>query len=154
MKPYFAGFYDLGTVMLYLLSNALIMKTKVLIISQNNLKIEFWEKFINTDFTAISKFENTDLALLNMDLINPYVIIVDHYFSGDDNDNWIKTVVDRITQNGYNKTIFCLSPLYACHSNKHSISSISYNNFNGDFTERLNFSLGHSFKNTNKIYKS
>jgi len=94
------------------------------------------------------------LALLNLDIIHPYLIIIDDYFSNRSEDNWMENIVEQIGSTTYDCPIFCLSPRYSFTKNNHSIGAISYCSFNGNFTTRLNFALGIEDQNTNQIYKS
>lgn len=131
------GFY-------WYLKKIIIMASKILILSKNNISENFWRTVIRTDQTKILKWTNIDMTLLNLQSIFPDVIVVDDYFRSQGNDNWIKAIIEKITMTGYSKQIFCLSPVYSSELSKpnYDLLNLECYNFNEEFIDHLNLSVG------------
>lgn len=117
------------------------MKTKLYIISQNNVSINFWKLYINKKTTSIFKFRSLELLINSLKTNEPSVLVIDEYFTRE-NYPWIMTILNQVFKDNYQHKTYLLSPKFTELNSPYLINnSVRKYPFNSDFITALNHDL-------------
>jgi len=119
-------------------------ESKIFIVNLNQLSITFWEEHLNLTGTSFWNWESEELALYNMETINPDIIIIDGYWDKEPHTTFLKKILAK----KINNTIFCISPEANLYARKKDIDPrLRYSVFSIELTKEIN-ELIESKKNT------
>ena len=86
-------------------------KTKVFLISFNQLTTDFWKQHLNFENSNLRHWKNPVNGINNLSTDWPDVIIVDGYFAQESYENCLKKAIGLKSKS----KIFCLTPLPKAH---------------------------------------
>jgi len=86
-------------------------KTKVFLISFNQLTTEFWKQHLNFKNSQLRHWKNPTQGINNLSTVWPDVIIVDGYFAKESYEACLIKVIGLKSSS----KIFCLTPLAKSH---------------------------------------
>jgi len=116
------------------------MKSKLFIISKNNLTSQFWLSHLDPNNIEIHAWNNPKIAIANLTKYKPEAIVLDDYFNTGFDDHWMERVVSQFRAAGFIKRIFCVSPEFI-HEKRNAVSSIPMArcySFCNSFIKKLN----------------
>jgi len=118
------------------------MKKTVYIISFNKLSLDFWKSHINEKHASVRIFGNPLLAVSEIHLRFPALVIVDEYFSTP-NVPYAHRILKAITSGPMLANLIYLSPRFALEtqSSTERIPLVECSNFDVDFIDRVNYIL-------------
>ena len=117
------------------------MKTRLYIISKNNVSTDFWELYVNKQTTDIFKFKSLEMLNMNIKENAPSVIIIDEYFT-DESNTWIRSILKHVLNSKHEFKLYVISSRFADLNSPYQLTnSINGYPFNSDFITDLNLNL-------------
>ena len=130
------------------------MEANILIISDNNVSIDFWSNIIQKDLAGnVLIGKTSSLEGLHHFISSYTIVIIDDYFTAPDKDKYIIERAQKVRQINPTCKIFAVSPVYLDENirERNLILPIERNVFCNDFIASMNNEIANSINTLNRL---